>query len=86
MLNLGIILSSSISECEVLNKKYYEVGNGKLIACFDSGLTNEVVIELAKKKPDFCVFRDSSFSTDAIAINAEQIFKTYSPATTLKTL
>ncbi len=86
MLNLGILLSSSIEIKDIGEKKYYDVSNGKLIACFDTNLSNEAIIQLAKCKPEFCVFRDISFSSDATAINAEQIFKTYSPTTNLRIL
>ena len=84
MLNLGIVLSSTIEIKEILGKKYFNISNGELIACFDSNLSNEVITELAKIQPEYAVFRDFSFATDAVAINAEQIFKTHSSATNLK--
>jgi adenine-specific DNA-methyltransferase len=84
MLNLGIVLSSFINTKELNGKKYFDVANGKLIACFDNNLSSEVITHLALLKPDFCVFRDYSFASDAVAINAEQIFKTHSPTTNLR--
>jgi adenine-specific DNA-methyltransferase len=86
MLNHSILLSSSIIEKNILGKKYYDVANKKLIACFEHDLSNEVITELSKLKPEICIFRDYSFATDAVAINAEQIFKTYSPSTDLKVI
>jgi adenine-specific DNA-methyltransferase len=56
-----------------------------LIACFDL-VTNEIVTEIAKTKPYYAVFRDSSFYNDATLVNFEQIFKTYSPSTIRKVL
>jgi adenine-specific DNA-methyltransferase len=84
MLNLGIVLSSKIEVKEFKSKKYYSVSDGKMISCFESDLPNEVIVFLASLKPEFIIFRDLSFSSDANAINAEQIFKTNSPSTSLR--
>jgi len=59
--------------------------NHYLIACFDRA-TDEIVTEIAKSKPYYAVFRDSSFASDAALTNFEQIFKTYSPETKRKVL
>ena len=56
-----------------------------LIACFDRA-TDEIVTEIAKSKPYYAVFRDSSFASDATLTNFEQIFKTYSPTTKRRVL
>ena len=42
-----------------------------LIACFDHGVTEELVKELARYKPLRIVFRDNGFSSDAVKINTE---------------
>ena len=86
MLELGILLSSPIVVNQIDNKEVFKVDDGRLIACFDSALSNEVITKIANEKPEFCVFRDFSFASDAISINAEQIFKTYSPGTRLKVI
>jgi adenine-specific DNA-methyltransferase len=57
-----------------------------LIACFDSGITEELVKKLAKYKPLRAVFRDDAFGSDSVKINVEQIFKLLSPGTDVKTL
>ena len=57
-----------------------------LIACFDHGVTEELVKELAKHKPLRIVFRDNGFSSDAVKINAEQIFCQLSPSTDVKSI
>jgi len=57
-----------------------------LICCFDKNLTNEVVTEIAKMKPLYAVFRDSSMATDSVAVNFDQIFETYSPTTIRKVI
>ena len=64
---------------------FFVAGNA-LAACFDTGLDEVFVKELAKRQPLRAVFRDSSYATDAAKINFEQIFKALSPHTELKTL
>lgn len=86
MLDLGQLLSSNIEEIEIAGKNVFNVGQGSIIACFDDNITNEVVTAIAKIKPSYAVFRDSSLISDAVATNFEQIFKTYSPNTIRKIL
>jgi hypothetical protein len=56
------------------------------VACFDSGITEDFVKELAKRKPLRAVFRDDSFESDNVKINTEQIFKLMSPNTDVKSI
>jgi len=91
MLDLGILLSSKIKS-EVLSVDsgvkytYYNVADNYLIACFDENITDEVVTKIAKKKPYYFVMRDSSLASDSVAVNFEQIFKSYSPETSRRVL
>lgn len=96
MLDLGILLSSTIEETEIAGKKVFIVG-GKyesldgetrthLIACFDSNVTDDTVTEIAKLHPAYAVFRDNSMASDSVMTNFEQIFETYSPRTQRKVL
>lgn len=64
----------------------FSVDGGYLIACFDENINDEVVTAIAKQQPRHVVFRDSSMSSDAVAINFEQIFKAYSPNTQTRVL
>ena len=86
MLDLGVLLSAKIEEKEIAGKKVFSVQDGYLIACFDDEVTDEVVTAIAKKKPFYAVFRDSSIADDSVAANFEQIFATYSPQTVRKVL
>ena len=86
MLDLGILLSSKIGEEEIAGKKVFSVENGYLIACFDKDVTEETVMEIAKRHPFYAVFRDSGLASDSVAVNFEQIFETYSPKTRRKVL
>lgn len=79
MLDLGVLLSSKIEETTIAEKKVFNVEDSYLIACFDDNVTEEVITEIAKKKPYYFVMRDSSMANDSVATNFEQIFATYSP-------
>ena len=86
MLDLGVELSSAIKETVIDGKKVFDVADGFLLACFDTGVTTETVTAIAKKKPYYAIFRDSSMANDSVATNFDQIFETYSPQTTRKVL
>ena len=86
MLDLGVLLSSKIEETEIAGKKVFNVEDNYLIACFDENVTDEVIKEIAQKKPYYFVMRDSGFESDSVATNFEQIFAAYSPDTVRKVL
>lgn len=62
------------------------VDENALVCCFDTGVTEDLIKELAKRRPLRVVFRDSGFASDDIKINAEQIFKQISPETEVRTI
>ena len=72
---------SSFSSFEV-----FFVDENALIACFDTGVSEELVKELAQHKPLRVVFRDTGFTTDTVKINVDQIFKQLSPGTEVKSI
>jgi adenine-specific DNA-methyltransferase len=84
MLELGIKLSAKIEEKELFSKKYFVVNESDLVACFDDGINDELVKELANIHSIYAVFKDSAFTNDSANINCEQIFKSISPSTTIK--
>lgn len=86
MLELGIELSAKIEEKELLGKKYFVVNKNDIVACFDDGISDGLMTELAKIKPIYVVFKDSSFESDSANINSEQIFRTISPSTRIKVI
>ena len=86
MLDLGVLLSSKIEEIGIKGKRVFSVSDGYLLACFDEDVDEDVVTEIAQKKPYYAVFRDSSMADDSVAANFEQIFATYSPQTVRKVL
>ena len=86
MLDLGIELSADIKTETIAGKTVYSVKENYLIACFDTDVTDELLTEIAKRKPFYAVLRDSSFTRDDTASNFEQIFATWSPETIKKVL
>ena len=91
MLDLGVKLSSKITETKINEKKVFNVADGFLIACFDTNVTEETIKAIAtlypgSNMPCYFVMRDSSMANDSVATNFEQIFATYSPDTVRKVL
>ena len=86
MLELGVPLSAKIEKTQMAGKNVFDVEEGYLLACFDPEVTEETVTAIAKKKPYYAVFRDSSMASDSVETNFEQIFETYSPDTRRKVL
>ena len=77
-------LSSKIESFEIDGRKVFSIAEGYLMACFSEDINDNVISEIAKKKPYYFVMRDSSMANDSVAVNFEQIFKSYSPDTKLK--
>ncbi len=86
MLDLGVPLSSKIEKITIAKKEVFIVANGYLIACFDKNITEEIIKEIALKKPYYFIMRDSSMANDNVATNFEQIFAICSPDTIKKVL
>ena len=62
------------------------VDDDALVACFETGVTEDLVKELAGHNPLRVVFRDNGFVSDAVKINVEQIFRQLSPSTDVKAI
>lgn len=77
MLDLGVLLSAKIVEENIAGKKIFNINNNYLIACFDEDVTDDVIVEIAKKRPDYFVMRDSSLANDSVSVNFDQIFERY---------
>lgn len=86
MLDLGILLSSKIEETTIAGCKVFNVAEGFLYACFDNNISDEVVTDIAKKKPYYAVFRDSGMASDSVLTNFDQTFASISPTTVRKVL
>lgn len=91
MVDWGSDLTAPISREAVQGKTVFFVNKSPyagpdLIACFDTGVTEDLVKVLAKHEPVKAVFRDNGFVSDAVKINVEQIFRQLSPTTEVKSI
>jgi adenine-specific DNA-methyltransferase len=86
LVDWGVDLSLPIARETVAGKTVFFVDGNALAACFDPKVSEDLVKELAKRKPLRAVFRDSSYDSDSVKINVEQIFKLLSPETEVRSL
>lgn len=86
LIDWGLDLSSPISVGPVGDHEVLSVEDDALLACFDDDLDDDLIRNLAKRKPLKAVFKDTAFATDAARINAGQIFEQLSPDTNVKVL
>lgn len=86
LIDWGVDLSLPIRRETLLGKTVFFVDGNALVACFEPGISEELVKELAKAEPLRVVFRDNGFASDALKINVEQIFRQLSPSTEIRTL
>ena len=81
MLECNLPLSAKIETEKIGGKEVFSVNDGYLMACFDEKVNENVIKEIAKRKPYYFVMRDSSLATDNVADNFEQIWQAYSKDT-----
>lgn len=86
LLDWGVDLTLPIRKEKMQGKYVFFVDENALVACFDMGISEDLVKELAEKKPLRVVFRDNGFESDAVKINVDQIFKQLSPSTEVKSI
>ncbi len=88
LLDWGVDLSLPIRKETIQGKAVFFVNEPPydLVACFDTGVNEDLVKELARFEPLRVVFRDTGFVSDAVKINVEQIFKQMSPGTEVKSI
>ena len=92
LLDWGVGLTLPISKKQLSKKDVFfvnadEDGDGAdLVACFAQNINDDLIKHLAELHPLRVVFRDDGFASDAVKINAEQIFKQVSPGTDVKSI
>lgn len=86
LVDWGVDLTLPIRRETIQGKTVFFVDDNALVACFDTGITEDLVKELAEHEPLRVVFRDNGFVSDAVKINVEQVFRQLSPATDVKTI
>ena len=86
LLDWGVPLSLPHITEKIGGKNVHFVNETDLVACFEEQVPEEVIREIARRKPLRVVFRDSSFRNSPDKINVTEIFKTLSPETTIKVI
>lgn len=86
LLDWGLPLSLPYTSETIGKFTVHTYNDGDLIACFNKDVSEDLVKEIARKKPLRAVFRDSSFSNSASKINVFEIFKMISPETSVKVI
>lgn len=86
LLDWGLDLAAPISLEEVGGRRILSVADGALIACFADDVTDDLVKEVAGRRPLRAVFLDAGFASDDARINAEQIFREVSPETEVRAI
>ncbi len=86
LLDWGVDLALPISQEAIAGKQVFFVDGNALVACFEKGIDESFVKEIAEHKPLRVVFRDNGFASDSVKINVDQLFKLLSPMTEIKTL
>jgi len=86
LVDWGVDLTLPIRRETVQGKTVFFVDENALVACFETGVTEELVKELAGREPLRVVFRDNGFVSDAVKINVEQVFRQVSLGTDVKSI
>ena len=75
LLDWGVDLALPIGQQTIAGKTVFFVDGNALAACFETGIDEDFVKQLAAYKPLRVVFRDAGFVSDSVKINVEQVFK-----------
>ncbi len=86
LLEWGLELSKPYTSETIDGYTVHFYNGTDLIACFDEGVSEPAVREIARRKPLRAVFRDSSFDGSPAKINVGEIFKMLSPNTKVKVI
>ena len=86
LLEWGLPLSMPYTSEKIEGCTIHTYNDGDLIACFDEDIPDNVIKEIAKRRPIRVVFRDSSFADSPAKINVGEIFKMLAPDTRVKVL
>ena len=84
LLEWGLPLSMPYTSEDIDGCTVHTYNDGDLIACFNNDIPENVIKEIAKRKPLRAVFRDSGFKGSPEKINVGETFKLLSPDTRVK--
>lgn len=86
LVDWGVDLSLPIGTEVIAGKRVFFVDGNALAACFETGIGDDLVREVARRRPLRAVFRDSSHGSDSEKINVGEVFKVLSPTTEVRTV
>ena len=84
LLEWGLLLSMPLRSEMWENSHIHIYNEGDMIACFDEDIPENIITEIAERKPVRAVFRDLSFLSSPVKINVAEIFRIISPETKIK--
>ena len=84
LLEWGLLLSMPLRSEMWGNSHIHIYNEGDMIACFDEDIPENIITEIAERKPGRAVFRDLSFLSSPVKINVAEIFRIISPETKIK--
>lgn len=82
----GLDLSLPLSEEGIAGKRVFCVGEGELVACFETGMDTSLAKALERYKPKRVVFRNDGFPSDAVTIAVEKALAESAPDCTVMIL
>ena len=86
LLEWGLPLSRPCRREELEGYAVHTYNGGDLIACFGEHVPENVIREIARRKPLRAVFRDSGFAASPEKLNVEELFRILSPNTRVKVI
>lgn len=86
LVDWGVNLALPISKETIAGKTVFFVDDNAVAACFDPNISEDLVQQLAKRKPMRAVFRDNSYGSDSLKINVGQIVKLLAPGTEVRSI
>ena len=86
LIEWGLPLSMPYTSEDIEGCTVHTYNDGDLIACFNNVIPENVITEIAKRKPLRAVFSDSGFKGSPEKINVGETFKLLSPDTRVKVI
>lgn len=75
ILKSGYGLTEKVEIFTILGKSFYSIADGSLVISLETGLTLDIVRQIAEKKPSQFVAREHGFGSDDVLTNIAQIMK-----------
>lgn len=86
LLEWGLPLTLPCESGQIKGYTVYTYNKGDLVACFQENVPEDVVVEIAKRKPRRAVFRDSCFGGSPEKINVTEVFRMLAPDCRVKVI